>query len=223
MISDRWTGIIVAAASLVAVATAALAAIRYPDAVAGTQMAVVLAVTGLLLAAYLGFGLLIARGPVTTRGLGLWFGLAAGASWSTEIWAGGPALLSHAAEKATGATFALAATVITVAAGIAAGGAGDRPPVVWRTGLLAGAVSGALVYSYAVLMTLGSLPVLGSRADYQAQFATSTLPTINDFLVNDILGAAAAHLVINVVLGIVGACAGRLVYALRRVPGATAP
>jgi hypothetical protein len=222
MISDRWTGIVLAAASLVAAATAALAATGYPHAVAGTQMAVVLAATGLLLAAYLAVGLAVARRPVTTRGLGLWFGLAAGASWSTEIWAGGPALLSHAAEKATGATFALAATGITVAAGIAAGGTGDRPLVVWRTGLLAGAVSGAVVYSYAVLMTLGSLPVLGSRADYQAQFATSPLRSMNDFLVNDILGAATAHLIINVVLGIVGACVGRLVYALRRAPRATA-
>jgi hypothetical protein len=221
MISDRWTGIVLAAASLAAAATAALAAIRYPHAVAGTQMAVVLAVTGLLLAAYLAFGLVVGRRPVRTRGLGLWFGLAAGTSWSTEIWAGGPALLSHAAEKATGATFALAATVITVAAGIAAGGTGDRPAVVWRTGLLAGAISGAVVYCYAVLMTLASLPVLGSRADYQAQFATSNLPTMHDFLVNDILGAAAAHLIINVMLGVVGACVGRLVYALGRVSSAT--
>jgi hypothetical protein len=222
MISDRFTGIVVSAASLVAAASAALAAIRYPHAVAGAQMASVLAVTGLLLAAYLAFGLVVARRSVTARGLGLWFGLAAGASWSTEIWAGGPALLSHATEKATGATFALAATLVTVAAGIAAGGTADRSPAVWRTGLLAGAVSGALVYCYAVSMTLGSLSVLGSRADYQAQFATSGLPTMNDFLVNDILGAAAAHLIINVVLGIVGACIGRLVYALRRVPSATA-
>lgn len=92
---------------------------------------------------------------------------------------------------------------------------------IWHIGRLTGTISGAGGYAFAVLMTLTTLPVLGGRADYQAQFLTSHRPTMNDFLINDILGAATAHLIINVLLGVLGAAAGRGLVALR--PRVSAP
>lgn len=219
---DRRAGIVLAAATVVAAAAEIVAAAVHPRAVAGSEMVVVLAVSAALLAGYLGYAVGLARrGDPRERGLGVWFGIAAAACWAAEIWVGGPARLGHSMERALGGTFSLAATVITLAAGIIAGslaGRGVRAGSVWRTGLLAGAVSSVLVYAFAVIMTMAALTVLGGRADYQAQFPGSGLPTMDDFLVSDILGAAAAHLVINMLLGVAGAAVGRLVFALRRRP-----
>jgi hypothetical protein len=94
---------------------------------------------------------------------------------------------------------------------------------VWRAGLLAGSISDALMYVFAAARTMAALPIVGGRGDYRAQFARSDLSTMPDFLVNDILGAVAAHLVINVALGVVGAVAGRLVLAIRLRPASLPP
>lgn len=113
---------------------------------------------------------------------------------------------------------AVAAVVVTVVAGVAVGVVAarcGRMAAVWRAGLTAGTVSGALVYAFAVTMTLVTIPVLDGRADYWAQFATSQLPTMADFLVNDILDAAATYLIINVVLGAAGSAVGSAVLAAR--------
>lgn len=221
MLRDRWAGLALAAVTLLAAATGAVAAIRYPRAVAGASVAVLVA-DAVILAAYLAYAVRVALcGDPSERGVGLWFGIAAAACWSAEIWAGGPARLGHGTEQALGAAFALAATAVTVAAGIVAAVRSARPAHVWRSGLLAGATSGALVYAFAVTITMTMLPVLGGRGDYQAEFAASHLRTMNDFLVNDILGAVTAHLAINLVLGVLGAAVGRIVLA-RRSPSATA-
>jgi hypothetical protein len=219
VVKNSWAGVVLTVATVAAAAAVIVAAIRYPPAVAPTDMVVVLSISAALLAGNLGYAASLSRRAPVGLGAGVWFGVAASLCWAAEIWAGGPALLSRSAERATGGTFALAATAITVAAGIAAGSLAARDTGaarVWHVGILAGAISGALVYAYAVTMTLTSLMVLGGRADYQAQFADSRLPTMADFLVNDILSAGAAHLIINLGLGILGAAVGRLAFALRR-------
>lgn len=222
VVKNIWAGVVLAAATLAAAAAGIIAAVGYPQAVAPTDMVVVLSVSGVLLAADLGYAASLARRRAREGlGLGIWFGIAASACWAAEIWAGGPAQLSQAAERATGGSFALAATAITLAAGVVAGSLAardTRPARVWHVGMLAGATSGALVYVFAVTMTLTSQEVLGARSDYLAQFADSHLPTMADFLVNDILSAGAAHLIINLLLGVLGSAIGRLVYGLRGRP-----
>jgi hypothetical protein len=54
-------------------------------------------------------------------------------------------------------------------------------------------------------MTLLTLGTLASRSDYKHQFIGSGAPTINAFLVQDILTATCAHLIINVLLRLTGA------------------
>jgi hypothetical protein len=60
-------------------------------------------------------------------------------------------------------------------------------------------------------MTLSTLDVLASRADYQRQFAASHAADIHTYLVSDILAATTAHLAINLVLGLVGGGVGALI------------
>ncbi|MFB9445539.1 hypothetical protein Dvina_19515 [Dactylosporangium vinaceum] len=176
-----------------------------------------------VLGAYLSYAIRLARHPAPAVAPGTWFGLAAAACWAIEIWAGGPAALDHHTERAIGAAFALSATAITLAAGLIAGLRTRDQRTIWHTGLLAGTISGAGVCAFAVFMTLMTLPALGRRADYQAQFLTSHRPAMHDFLVNDILGAAAAHLIINVLLGVLGAAAGFALLALRGISATAAP
>lgn len=217
----RWPVAVLAVGTGSSIVAAALAVSLFPHAVAGIGGVALLSATVLLLGGYLAYAVRLARGTLPSATPWPWFGVAAAACWSAEIWAGGPARLDHAAERATGAAFALAATVVTVAAGVVGGLRAGSPRGVWHSGLLAGTVSGAFVYAFAVFMTLATLPVLSTRADYRAQYHTSHLPTMHDFLVNDILGAAAAHLVINVMLGVVGAAAGRALLAVRPRSAAT--
>jgi hypothetical protein len=131
--------------------------------------------------------------------------------WSAEIWAGGPAKLSYSAEQAAGATFLLLALAATVTAGILAAIRLRTVRTAWQAGLFSGLVSGITVYAFAVIMTLSTLPILASRGDYRAQFAHSHAPNIATFLVGDILGAVAAHLVINLVAGLIGGGLGALI------------
>jgi hypothetical protein len=136
---------------------------------------------------------------------GLWCGLIAGALWSVEIFGGGPAKLSRPAEVAVGATFSLAAVAVTVAAGLIALGRHRTRKAAWRAGLYTGLLSGAFVFIFGVVMTLTTLGPLGSRSDYQQQYATSGAPSMSAFLVQDILTATCSHLIINLFLGVVGA------------------
>src|SRR5262249_5467418 len=92
----------------------------------------------------------------------------------------------------------------------------------WQAGVFSGLISGLFVYLFAVDMTLATLPVLASRGDYQAQFVHSHAPDMATFLVGDILAAAAAHLVINLVVGMIGAGLGVLIIRAAR-PTATVP
>lgn len=216
MVRNRWAGVVLAVLTLVAAGVGAVAVVRYPQGVNASAVPIV-AATAVLLAAYLVVAVRItARSRRVERAASLWFGVAAGVCWSAEVWAGGPALLSHHTERVVGGTFALAAVGLSLSAGIVAAFGATRAAQVWRNGLLAGATSGALVYAFAVAMTMITAPTLAARADYQSEFARSGLPTMNAFLINDILGAAAAHLIINALLGRVGATIGRLVIASRR-------
>jgi hypothetical protein len=143
-------------------------------------------------------------------------GLAAAVAWSMEIWVGGPAKLDRPVEQALGATFALLAVAVTVAAGIVAGLRTRSPRAAMRAGLFAGLVSGVTVFCFAVVMTLTNLTVLASRDDCRHQFAASHShpPDMATFLVGDILATGIAHLVINLVLGLIGGGLGAFAAAM---------
>ena len=196
--------------------------LRYPAVVRLPGADAVLILTVVLLAAYSVCAGWALRRPLAGQRAGLVFGALAGALWSAEIWCGGPARLSHTWEQLTGGTFLLLAVAVTVTAGVLAGSSAAGPAGAWQAGLYTGLVSGVFVYVFAVTMTLSTLPILASRADYQAQFARSGAPSMNVFLVGDILAAVAAHLVINSVLGLLGGCLGAAAARRRTRRAATA-
>jgi hypothetical protein len=208
----RWPGWLLLIAVGVDAAVTGYSLLRYPGNLDDPAAPVYLIALGAILAGYVALAGWALRRPVAGRGLGALFGLAAAAAWSIEIWAGGPADFGRTAEKAVGATFALLAVALTVAAGIVAGLRIRRPGAAAQAGLFAGLVSGATLFGVAVVMTLASLGTLAARDDYRQQFATSRshLPDIATFLVGDIIAAVIAHLFINVVLGMLGAGLGAL-------------
>jgi hypothetical protein len=64
-------------------------------------------------------------------------------------------------------------------------------------------------------MTLSTLPILASRSDYRAQFAHSHAPNIATYLVGDVFAAVGAHLIINLLLGLIGGGLGTLIARAR--------
>jgi hypothetical protein len=206
----RIPAIAVISGVVTAVILIIVSSLGYPAIFRLSGAAVLLALTVVMLLGYTACGLWALRRPAATFQTGLVWGAVAGVMWSTEIWVGGPARLGYSAEQALGGTFEVLALVATVTAGVLAGVRTGRPGAAWRAGLFSGVVSGVIVYVFAVIMTLVTLPVLASRSDYQAQFAHSHAPSMNVYLVGDILGAVAAHLVINLVLGLVGGALGAL-------------
>jgi hypothetical protein len=198
----------------------AFSLMRYPGTLHEPGAPVYLVAVCLIFAVYLGLAGRAVRRPGTGRALGAFIGLAAAASWSAEIWAGGPANLDRSAESAVGGAFALLAVATTVSAGIVAGARYRSPGAALRGGLIAGLISGVAVFCFAVVMTLTNLGVLGTRDDYRRQFATSHAPDMATFLVGDILAAVIAHLMINMILGLIGGGLGALVAtSVRRQTG----
>ena len=197
----------------VAMATAVIivSTVRYPGIFRLPGASIDLTLTVVMLLAYTGCGVWALRHPASGYRTGLIWGAAAGAMWSAEIWSGGPARLGYPAEQALGATFELLAVAATITAGVRTGIQARRAVTSWQAGLFSGLVSGVIVYVFAVIMTLSTLPILASRSDYQAQFAHSHAPSMTIFLVGDILGAVAAHLVINLILGLIGGGIGALI------------
>ena len=183
------------------------------------------AVVALSVAALLGYaacGTWALWHPAAGQRTGLAWGALGAAMWSAEIWAGGPAKFSYPAEQATGFTFVLLALAATVTAGILAAIRIRTARAAWRAGLFSGLVSGIAVYAFGVVMTLSTLPILASRSDYQAQFARSHAPDIATYLVGDMFGAVAAHLIINLCLGLIGGGLGALIARGARPAPATA-
>jgi tetratricopeptide (TPR) repeat protein len=201
----RWPAevLLVGVVLVVAVAITALAvepgALRTPDALFIPPAVVVLA------GIYATFGVTALRRPDRGDGVGVVVGLVAGAMWCVEIFGGGPAMVSRSTEVAVGATFSLAAVAVSLAAGPIAALRYGTAKAAWRAGAFAGLASGALVFVFGVVMTLSTLDLLGTRSDYQAQLARSGAPDMPAFLVQDILAATCAHLIINAVLGLAGA------------------
>jgi hypothetical protein len=214
-----------------------VALLRYPASLDDPAAPAYLAVLGLLLTLYLGLGGWAAYRPRTGRALGVLVGVAAGVMWSAEIWAGGPGMLSRSAESLVGGTFALLAVAGSVAAGPLAAVRGRGPSstafrrsdklrgpssAALRAGVFAGLASGIVTFGCGVVMTLSSLDVLATRADYQREFANSSAPDIATYLVSDVLAATTAHLAINLVLGLAGGGIGALVARASGRPSATA-
>jgi hypothetical protein len=196
---------------------------RYPGNLHDPAAPVYLGLLGVVLAGYLACAGWGARRPLPGRRSGMLIGLVAGVLWGVEIWAGGPAMLSRVAERAVGGTFALLAVGVTVAAGVWAGvRLRDRGAAV-RAGLFAGLTSGVVVFIAGTTMTLATLHTLGSRADYQRQFAGSHVADMATFLTGDILAAVTAHLVINLILGMVGGGIGAVIATLSRRHDAKPP
>jgi hypothetical protein len=187
-----------------AAAVVVFSSLRYPATFRLSGADIVLVLTMVMLAGYAACGTWALRRPAGGYRTGLIWGGVAGAMWSAEIWCGGAAKLPHSAEKVLGATFVLLAVVATVTAGVRAAARTGRADTAWRAGLFSGLVSGLVVYAFGMVMTLSTLPVLASRGDYQAEFARSHAPNIATYLVGDMLAGVAAHLVINLILGLVG-------------------
>jgi hypothetical protein len=199
------TGVAVAAALLIA------SCLRYPAILRLPGATVVIAVTVVALLGYAACGAWALRHPSAGQRTGLAWGTLGAAMWATEVWAGGPARLSYSAEQVTGLTFLLLAVAATVAAGMLAAARIRTVRAAWQAGLFSGLVSGIALYAFGVIMTLVTLPILASRADYRAQFAHSHAPNIATFLVGDIFAAVSAHLIINLFLGLIGAGLGALI------------
>ena len=184
--------------------------------------AAVMALTVAALLGYAACGAWALWHPAAGQRTGLAWGAFGAAMWSAEIWAGGPAKLSYSAEQVAGLTFLLLAVAATVTAGLVAAARIRTARAAWQAGLFSGLVSGIVVYGFGVIMTLSTLPVLASRSDYRAQFAHSHAPNIATYLVGDILAAVSAHLIINLVLGMIGGGLGALIARSFRPAPATA-
>jgi len=214
--SPRWLAwsLLIAVGAVVAVTVFSLA--RYPAILSDPATPLSLVALCAIVACYLGLAGWALRHPGAGHLLGTLMGLAAAVAWSMEIWVGGPAKLDRPVEQALGATFALLAVAVTVAAGIVAGLRTRSPRAAMRAGLFAGLVSGVTVFCFAVVMTLTNLTVLASRDDYRHQFAASHShpPDMATFLVGDILATGIAHLVINLVLGLIGGGLGAFAAAM---------
>jgi hypothetical protein len=219
---SRLTAAAVLAGTVVAAIVVAVASLRYPAILQLPGAGPVLAVTVIMLLGYAAGGAWALRHPSPGHGVALVWGTLGGAMWSAEIWCGGPAKLSHSLEQALGALFVVLALAATVTGGILAAVRFRRAGPAWQAGLFSGLISGLFVYIFAVDMTLATLPILASRGDYQAQFAHSHAPDMATFLVGDILAAVAAHLVINLVVGLAGGGLGVLIARAAR-PAATVP
>jgi hypothetical protein len=205
------------------VAAAAASLLLVPDSLRTPGAAPIPFALAALVACYAVVGVVVLRRPAPGDALGALFGIAAGLMWSIEIFAGGPARLPYPIEQAVGGTFVLAATVCTLAAGPVGAIRYQSLGATWRAGLYAGLISGLFVFSFAVPMTLATLDILGSRSDYKAQFARSGAPNMHAFLVQDILAGAGAHLIINALLGVIGAALATVVLLLVRSQGSVRP
>ena len=217
---SRLTAAAVLAGTVAAAVVAAVASLRYPAIVRLPGAGPVLAVTVITLLGYAAGGAWALRHPSPGHGVALVWGTLGGAMWSAEIWCGGPAKLSHPLEQALGALFVVLALAATVSGGVRAALRFRQAGPAWQAGLFSGLISGLFVYVFAVIMTLATLPILASRSDYQAQYAHSHAPDMATYLVGDILAAVAAHLVINLVVGLAGGGLGVLIVRASR-PAAT--
>jgi len=221
-LNPRLPAVAVLAGVVVAAALLITSSLRYPAILRLPGAGVVLAVTVVALLGYAGCGAWALRHPSAGQRTGLAWGALGAAMWSAEIWAGGPAKLSHPAEQVTGLTFLLLAVAATVAAGILAAARVRTARAAWQAGLFGRLVSGIAVYAFGVIMTLSTLPILASRTDYQVQFAHSRAPDIATYLVGDILAAVSAHLIINLFLGLIGGGLGALIARAARPAAAVA-
>jgi len=209
--APRWPAWALLAGSALVSALVVFTLWRYPGNLHDPAAPVYIVVLALVLAAYLGFAGWGLRRRLAGRAGGTLIGVVAGVMWSVEIWAGGPAMLDRGTERLVGGTFELLAVGTTIAAGVWAGARGRDSGVAVRAGLFAGLTSGVVVFLAGVVMTLATLHTLGTRADYQQQFASSRVADMATFLVGDILAAVIAHLVLNLVLGLIGGGIGALI------------
>jgi hypothetical protein len=207
----RWPAVTIIGAILATIAVTWIAIGAHPDALRVPGASFLPLGLAVVACGYVVAAVAFLQRPRAGAVEGVWFGVAAGVLWSAEITGGGPAMFSRPVEVAVGATCSLAAVVATAAAGITGAVRGG-----WRAGLItggfAGLISGIVDYLYAVPMTLLSLDLLGGREDYQAQFASSRAPTMPAFLTQDALAGYGAHLIINPVVGLVGAGIGAMVH-----------
>ena len=214
-LNPRIPAVVVLAGAALAVVLIITASVRYPAIFQLSGAGVVLAFTVIMLLAYAACAVWALRNPSPGQGTGLAWGALGAAMWSAEIWAGGPAKLSYPAGQAAGLTFLLLALAATVTAGVLAAIRLRTVRAAWQAGLFSGLVSGIVVYAFAVIMTLSTLPILASRSDYRAQFAHSRAPDIATYLMGDVFAAVTSHLIINLFLGLIGGGLGTLIARTR--------
>jgi len=215
----RWPGWLVLSASAAVGVLVVFTVWRYPGVLHDPAAPVFLALLGAVMAVYIGCAGWSVRHPRAGGSSGVLIGTVAGAMWSVEIWAGGPAKFSRTVEQSVGGAFVLLAVASTLAAGICVGLRDDDRGSAVRAGLFAGLSSGVVVFLVATTMTLATLPTLASRSDYQQQYSSSHATDIDTFLTGDILAAVTAHLVINLSLGMLGAALGAFIASRRGAPG----
>lgn len=219
----RWPGLLLIAGLLLVVASATASLLLVPGSLRTPGAAPIPFAIAALVACYAVVWITVLRRPAPGDADGATLGLLAALMWSIEIFAGGPARLPYPVEQAVGGTFVLAATLCTLAAGPVTAVRRQSPSATLRAGIYAGLISGVFVFVFAVPMTLATLDILGSRSDYKAQLSHSGAPTMHAFLVQDILTGAGAHLIINALLGLIGAAAAVAVFLLVRSQRAGKP
>jgi len=103
--------------------------------------------------------------------------------------------------------------MVTVAAGVYGGVRSRRAAGALVVGGWAGLVSGTVMTVGMITIQLSNVDLLGARSDYRAELARSATTDMATYLAGDAVAASLAHMVINVVLGLVGAGVGALVAA----------
>jgi hypothetical protein len=219
----RWPAWTFAVGVLAAVGALAFAIVRYPGVADDQQAPIWLAALVAIVGAYVVVAVVaLLRRTSPAMATGVWFGLAAGLAWVAEVWFQAPARLPASMERTAGGVCALVAAAVTVAAGITEGartGSGRRAAL---TGLWTGLISGTVMATGLVTVQLSNLGLLGARADYQAELTSSGYVDMATYLASDAIAAALMHMVLNVLLGLLGAGAGALVASANRPRAAVA-
>jgi hypothetical protein len=158
----------------------------------------------------------------TVSRLAIFFGLLVGAMWAGEILAGNlgdTALLgqlrtvNNPLYLTIGRSFIGLAVALSVVAGLAAAWRTGRLRVGLFVGLWSGLISGLVTVLVALTMTYVFIEPLQTASSNLQEFHASGATNMAVFLVQDIIGASAAHLLIGLGLGLVAGTVGGVIGA----------
>ncbi len=213
---SRWPAWTFAAGVAAAVGALGVTMIRFPGMFGDAQAGVWATVLGVVMGTYVVVAVVSLVRPVSPAlRTGVWFGAAAGVAWLGEIWFQAPAHLPGRLERPAGGLCALVAVAVTIGAGITEGARTGSRARALRSGLWAGLVSGTVMTVGMIAVQLGNVALLGARPDYQDEFVRSGYRDMATYIASDAIAASLMHMVLNVVLGLLGAGVGALLTAAR--------